>query len=172
MLDPEMAKIAIGNIYDALAGFAPRYQPEFARNRDAYLARLDAKIAEWDQEAKPLRGVPFVSYHEHWPYFAKHFGMEYFGTIELKPGIDPTPRHTEELIASMKRSRVPVVVREEQFPEKVPRLIAEQTGARLVTLPIMPGALPDTGTYIQMMDMIVRTMVSAVRAEDKGASLR
>ena len=53
-------------------------------------------------EIKPFKGVKFVSYHEHWPYFAERFGLDYFGTIELKPGIDPTPRHIEELSRQMK----------------------------------------------------------------------
>ncbi len=164
MLDPVLAKTAIGNIYNALVEFAPQHQAEFTRNRDAYLAKLDAKIAEWKKEAMPLKGVKFVSYHEHWPYFADRFGMVYFGTIELKPGIDPTARHIEELIASMKAEHVPIVVREPQFPEKVPKRIAEQTGATLVTLPIMPGGVPNTETYIKMMDEIIHGLVAAVQA--------
>ena len=91
--------------------------------------------------------------------------MEYFGTIELKPGIDPTPRHIEELIAAMKAEHVPIVVREPQFPEKVPTRIAEQTGATLVTLPIMPGGVPHTETYMEMMDYIIDTMVAAVQVK-------
>ena len=164
ILDPVLAETAIGNIYNALVEFAPQHKEEFTRNRDAYLARLDAKIAEWKMEVMPLKGVKFVSYHEHWPYFAECFGMHYFGTIELKPGIDPTPRHIEELIGSMKAQHVPVVVREPQFPEKVPRRIAEQTGATMITLPIMPGGVPNTETYIRMMDYIIQTFVTAVQA--------
>jgi ABC-type Zn uptake system ZnuABC Zn-binding protein ZnuA len=163
MLDPVLAKTPIKNIYNALVEFAPQYQAEFTRNRNAYLAKLDAKIAEWEKEAKPLKGVKFVSYHEHWPYFAARFGMDYFGTIELRPGIDPTARHIGELIAAMKTEHVPIVVREPQFPEKVPKRIAEQTGATMVTLPIMPGGVPHTGTYIEMMDYIIHTMVTAVQ---------
>jgi zinc/manganese transport system substrate-binding protein len=163
MLDPVLAKTAIGNIYNALVEFAPQHQAEFTRNRDAYLARLDAKIGEWKKEVIPLKGVKFVSYHEHWPYFAERFGMGYFGTIELKPGIDPTPRHIEELIASMRAEHVPIVVREPQFPEKVPGRIAEQTEATMVTLPIMPGGVPNTETYIKMMDYIIQTLVTAVQ---------
>jgi len=163
MLDPVLAKTAIQNIYNALASFDPQHQGEFARNRDAYLASLDAKIAEWEKEVAPLKGVKFVSYHEHWPYFAARFGMEYVGTIEIKPGIDPTARHIEELITMMRAEHVPLVVREPQFPEKVPKRIAEATGAALVTLPIMPGGVPHTETYIKMMDYIIRTMVSALQ---------
>ncbi len=135
-----MAKTAIKNIYNALVAFAPQHEAEFKRNRDAYEAKLNAKIAEWRKAGQVLKGVKFVSYHEHWPYFAARFGMNYFGTIELRPGIDPTPRHIEELITSMRAEHVPIVVHEPQYPEKVPSVIAAQTGATMVTLPIMPAA--------------------------------
>ena len=162
MLDPVLAKTAIQNIYKALVSTAPQYEADFTRNRDAYLARLNAKIAEWQKEAALLKGLKFVSYHEHWPYFAARFGMDCVGTIELKPGIDPTPRHIEDLITEMKTEHVPIVVREPQFPEKVPALIAKQTGAKMITLPIMPGGVPHTDTYIEMMDYIIHTMVAAL----------
>jgi ABC-type Zn uptake system ZnuABC Zn-binding protein ZnuA len=164
LLDPVLAKTAIGNITNALVAFAPQQRAEFTRNRDAYLATLDAKIAEWAQEAQPLKGQKFVSYHEHWPYFAARFGMDFFETIELRPGIDPSPRHIEQLIAMMQAAHVPLVVREPQFPERVPKRIAEQTGATLVTLPIMPGGVPNTDTYIKMIDYIIHTMVTAVQS--------
>src|SRR5947209_12692311 len=61
MLDPVLAKTAIGHIYDALVAAAPQFQADFARNRDTYLAKLDAKLSEWQQLAKPLKGVSFVS---------------------------------------------------------------------------------------------------------------
>jgi len=163
MLDPVLAKTAVLNIYNALVATAPQFEADFTHNRDAYLAKLAAKIAEWQKEAAPLKGVKFVSYHEHWPYFAQRFGMDYIGTIELKPGIDPTPRHIEELVAEMKAEHVPIVVREPQFPEKVPALIARETGAKLVKLPIMPGGVPHTDTYIEMMDYIIHSMVNALQ---------
>jgi len=163
MLDPVLAKTAVQNIYNALVATAPEYEADFTRNRDAYLAKLDAKIAEWQQLAAPLKGVKFVSYHEHWPYFASWLGMDYVGTIELKPGVDPTPRHITDLIAEMKAEHVPIVVREPQFPEKVPALIAKETGATLVKLPIMPGGVPNTGTYIEEMDYIVHSLVNALK---------
>ncbi len=164
MLDPVLAETALENIYNALSEFAPEHKAEFTRNRDAYLARLNAKIIEWHAALAPFKGTAFVSYHEHWPYFAARFGLVYFGTIELKPGIDPTPRHIEELITAMKENHVPIVVREPQFPEKVPRLIAQQTDATMITLPIMPGGVPNTKTYIRMMDYIVHTIASAMKS--------
>ena len=66
---------------------------------------------------------------------------------------------------------MPIVVREPQFPEKVPALIAKQTGATLVKLPIMPGGVPHTDTYIEMMDYIVHTMVAARLKNKADAAL-
>jgi zinc/manganese transport system substrate-binding protein/zinc transport system substrate-binding protein/manganese/iron transport system substrate-binding protein len=45
----------------------------------------------------------------------------------------------------------------------VPALIARQTGAKLIKLPIMPGGVPHTDTYIEMMDYIVRSFVQAMQ---------
>jgi hypothetical protein len=55
----------------------------------AYLVKLDTKIAEWEKEAITLKGVKFVSYHEHWPYFAARFGSF---TILLSDDIIPESR--------------------------------------------------------------------------------
>ena len=163
MLDPVLAKTAVQNICDALVAVAPDHAADFVKNRDAYLAKLDAKIAGWQADLAPYKGTKFVSYHEHWPYFAARFGLVYYGTIELKPGIDPTPHHIENLINSMKADHVPLVVREPQFPEKVPALIADKAGAKLVKLPIMPGGVPNTETYIAEMDYIVHTIADALK---------
>ena len=163
MLDPVLAKTAVQNIYAALVAIAPEHEADFTKNRDAYLAKLDAKITEWQAALVPFKGAKFVSYHEHWPYFAARFGLVYFNTIELKPGIDPTGRHIEDLVTSMKAEHVPIVVREPQFPEKVPALIAKQTGATLIKLPIMPGGVPDTETYIAEMDYIVHSFAEALK---------
>jgi zinc/manganese transport system substrate-binding protein len=163
MLDPVLAKIAVQNICAALVATAPEHQADFEKNRDAYLAKLDVKIAEWQTALAPFKGAKFVSYHEHWPYFAARFNLVYFNTIELKPGVDPTAKHIEELVTTMKSEHVPIVVREPQFPEKVPALIARQTGATLIKLPIMPGGVPNTETYIAEMDYIVQSFVTALK---------
>jgi zinc/manganese transport system substrate-binding protein len=163
MLDPVMAESAVRTISAALIAASPDNRAELEKNRDAYLAKLEAKIRDWQAALAPFKGAKFVSYHEHWPYFAARFGLKYYGTIELKPGIDPTPRHIEELVTSMKADGVPIVVREPQFPEKVPALIARQTGAKLLKLPIMPGGVPDTDTYIAELDYIVNSFADALK---------
>ena len=37
-------------ICEALVAFDPEHQADFTRNRDAYLVKLDDKIADWGRE--------------------------------------------------------------------------------------------------------------------------
>src|SRR5207237_7071348 len=65
MLDPVLAKSAVQTIYNALVNAGPQYRDDFTRDRDAYLAKLDAKIVEWRGERNSLQGGSCGTYDEH-----------------------------------------------------------------------------------------------------------
>ncbi|HXJ36012.1 MAG TPA: metal ABC transporter substrate-binding protein [Candidatus Eisenbacteria bacterium] len=162
-LDPVMGKDMVRAIADGLSRLDPANEATYKANLAAYTAKLDAAIARWEKEAAPLRGKKLVSYHPDMVYFAERFGMEPVGTIEIRPGVDPTPGHIEELEAQMRREKVDIVVRELHYPATLAESVAQATGAKLVELPAMAGGLPDTKDYISFVDHNVRTMVQAVK---------
>jgi len=47
--------------------------------------------------------------------------MDYVGTIELKPGVDPTPRHITDLIAEMKPNTFQLSFANRNSPKKFRR---------------------------------------------------
>ena len=161
-LDPVLARTAIQTIYDGLAQNFPEHQAAFKAGRDAYLAKLDKKIAEWQELAKPLKGVKFISYHNEWIYFNHRFGLIYLGTIELRHGIEPTARHVADTIALVKSEQCKIVVREPQFSDRVPNQIAAQTGAKIVSLPIMSGG-PRAKTYMELIDFDIRSLLAVAK---------
>ena len=141
----------------------PEHADTYKKNLEAYLAKLDAAIARWEKEAAPLKGMKLVSYHPDLVYFADRFGMESVGTIELKPGVDPTPRHVEELEDQMRKQGVRIVVRERHYPAGLAETIAQQTGAKLVELPVMVGGVPEAKDYVSFVDYNVKAMLKAVQ---------
>lgn len=163
-LDPEDGRLIAQTIADGLTLNFPQHRTKFEANVKAYLAQLDAKTREWETLAKPLKGVKFVSYHQDFTYFADRFGMDYRGTIELKPGIEPTAAHLVELVERMKAEGVKIVIREPHFSEKVPNQIAVQVGGQVVKLPIMVGGAPDVKTYFDLIEYNLREMLKAARA--------
>lgn len=162
-LDPVMGKDMARAIADGLTRNDPAHEDTYKKNLDAYLAELDAAIARWEKEAAPLKGVKLVSYHPDLIYFAERFGMESVGTIELKPGVGPTPRHVEELEEQIRKQGVKIVVRERHYPAGLAETIAEQTGAKLVELPVMVGGVPEAKDYVSFIDYNVKTMLKAVQ---------
>lgn len=161
-LDPVLGKSMVRAIAQGLAKNAPEQASTFQKNADAYVAKLDEAIARWKAEAAPLKGKKLVSYHPDLIYFAERFGMEPFGTIELRPGVDPTPSHIAELEDSMKKAHVEVVVREKHYPAGLAETVATQTGAKLVELPVMVGGVPEAKDYISFIDYNLHTMLRAV----------
>jgi zinc/manganese transport system substrate-binding protein len=161
-LDPVNGKNMVRAIADGLSRNYPEHAAVFQKNAAAYNARLDEAIARWKREAAPLRGQKLVSYHPDMIYFAERFGMEQFGTIEIRAGIDPTPSHVADLEERMRQNRVGIVVRELHYPASLAETVAKRTGAKLVQLPAMVGGVPEAKDYISLIDYNVRTMLKAV----------
>ena len=162
-LDPVRGKDMARAIADGLTRNYPEREATFKKNLDTYLATLDAAIARWEQEAKPLHGIKLVSYHPDMLYFAERFGMEAVGTIEIRAGVDPTPGHIAELQERMRRERVGLVVRELHYPAGLAETIAQSTGATLVELPAMVGGVPEAKDYLSFIDYNLRTVLKAVQ---------
>jgi zinc/manganese transport system substrate-binding protein len=161
LLDPVRAKIAAQNIATGLSRNYPQHQQVFDKNLKAYIAELDSWIARWEKMGVPLRGVKFVEYHPEWIYLADRFGMKRIGSVELKPGIEPTPNHIVELVQVIKQDRAQLLIYGAQNP-RITEQISTETGIKVVRLYSGGGNQPETDTYIKWIDYTVRTLVQSV----------
>jgi zinc/manganese transport system substrate-binding protein len=133
------------------AAGAPAYQAALA----AFERRLDAKQAEWERSAAPLRATKVVTYHKSWSYVAGWLGMQEMGYVEPKPGIPPTANHTAQLITLMRSANVPLVLVESFYPTSLARFVADNAHARLALLPSDVGATPAIKTYFDLVDAVI-----------------
>jgi len=161
LLDPVRMKICAQNIANGLSRNFPQHRATFEKNLKTYTAELDNWISRWEKMAAPLRGVKFVEYHPEWIYLADRFGMKRIGSVELKPGIEPTPNHIVELVQDIKQDKAQLLIYGAQNP-RVPQQIAGETGIKLIRLYSGGGTGPETDTYIKWIDYTVRTLVQAV----------
>jgi len=167
-LDPVRAKLMAKAIAEGLARVDPAGASEYQAGLARFTALLDAKIAEWERLAAPLRGVKAVSYHQDLVYLAQRYGLEMVGTIETKPGVPATPSHLEELVDEMKRDHVQLVIREVAYEMPLAQTVAERTGARVATISSLAGGLPGTTGYVDSMQANLEALVRA--AQGGGAS--
>jgi len=161
-LDPLNGTIIARNIADGLSRNFPQHKAAFEKNLTAYVADLNAAIARWEAMAAPLKDVKIIAYHQDWSYFANRFGMQIIGSIETKPGIEPTPNHLVSLAQRMQQEKAQIIIYGPQS-DRFPRQLAQQTGAIVVRLQSMAGALPETDTYIKFVDYNLRSLLGAVK---------
>jgi zinc/manganese transport system substrate-binding protein len=161
LLDPMYGKIAAQNIAAGLTRNFPQHQTEFAQNLKAYLAELDTWVGRWEKIAAPLRGVKYVEYHPEWVYFANRFGLKRVGSVELKPGIEPTPNHLVQLVQQIKQEKAQVLIYGAQNP-RIPQQLQGETGIKVLRLYTSAGGRAETDTYIKWIDYTVRSLVQAV----------
>lgn len=162
-LDPVRGKLMAKAIAEGLARVDPDGAAAYAEGLARFTALLDRKIAEWERLAAPLRGVKAVSYHRDLVYLADRYGIELVGTIETKPGVPATAGHIEELVATMQREGVKLVIREAAYEMSLARTVAERTQARVVTISTLAGGLPGTRTYVETLEANLEALVGALR---------
>jgi len=140
---PRMARIIAARLGD----IDPVHKAEYARNLAAYLAELEPELAKLRRGAAALKGLKAVSVHDDTAYLGRFTGIDFVGTLEVKPGVAPTPSHLAELVELMKAQGVKLIVREQQYDPKQCEWLAERTGAKIAVVGTMAGAFPDTQTF-------------------------
>ena len=167
-LDPGNGRVMARAIRDRLIQLDPAGQATFAQRYSDFDKRLAVAERRWDAAMAPYKGTKVVTYHRSWPNFTERFGLNTIGYVEPKPGVPPSPSHTIELIAEMKRQQIKVIIIEPYFDSKTPKQIAAQTGATVLTMaPSVGGMLPGTEDYIKLFDYNINLLVTTLSKAGK-----
>ncbi|MFN3532704.1 MAG: metal ABC transporter substrate-binding protein [Candidatus Brocadia sp.] len=165
MLDPLNGKIVATHICDRLCQIDAANCNYYKDNLNNFIKKLDQKLSEWQKMMEPFHGTKIVTYHKTFPYFAKRFNLDVIGTLEPKPGIPPSPAHLNNLIPMMKNEGAKLILIEQFRERKIPEFVAERTGANVVIIPIMVGALKETSDYIALFDYIINQIVAVLKTK-------
>jgi zinc/manganese transport system substrate-binding protein len=161
-MDPENAVTMVRHITEALIHVDPDHAQDYRQNQALYLKRLDQLRTELSERVRRLSDRRFIAHHPAWPYLARRFGFEIVGTIQAQSGSEPSAVHLQNLIALIKKQHIKAVVSEIQLSQRLPELLAKETGARVVVLTTLPGGLPRTETYLDMLRYNVLQLANAL----------
>lgn len=114
---------------------------------------LATRLGGWMQQALPFRGKDMVCYHKEWAYFSNRYGVNCVEYIEAKPGIPPTPRHVQDVIALMRDKKIPVLFASNYFDHNQIKDVAARTNAVGVIVPENTHGAPGIETYFDLMNL-------------------
>ncbi len=162
-LDPDNGRIIAKSIAGALAQIAPNDRAYFDQRYADFDRRLTEAQKRWTAAMAPYKGTKVVTYHRSWPNFTERFGLDVIGYVEPKPGIPPSPSHTIELIAEMKRQQVKVILVEPYFDMKTPESIARAVGGKVLVLTPSVGGVKDAPSYIALFDYNINLITTTFK---------
>jgi zinc/manganese transport system substrate-binding protein len=162
-VDPIIAKAIAQHIAQAFAALDGANAAFYAANYKKFEATINAKLQEWGAALLPFKGQGVAAYHESWPYFSRRFGLNIDLFLEPKPGIPPSPSHLVEVIAQMKAQKIKAILVEPYHNRKIAEKVASATGAKVVDVSQFPGGIPNTDSYVKLIDTLVSRLAAALK---------
>jgi ABC-type Zn uptake system ZnuABC Zn-binding protein ZnuA len=160
-LDPENGRRIAKAFQSKFSEMRPNDAAYFAQRYSDFDKRLTEAEKRWDAAMAPYRGRKVITYHRSWPNFCERFGLDVVDYVEPKPGIPPTPSHTLEVINTMKRGNIRLILVEPYFDLRTPNSIAQATGGMVLVLLPSVGGVKEVTDYFQLFDYDINLLTTA-----------
>jgi ABC-type Zn uptake system ZnuABC Zn-binding protein ZnuA len=169
-LDPVSVIKYTENIRDGLIQADPAGKELYAKNTDAYIAKLrelDTWITEQAQGVPEARRL-LVTNHESFGYFADRYGFQVVGTVipSVSTGASPSAQQLARLVDRLKATHAPAIFLETGANPQLADQLAQEIGIKIVT-DLYTHSVTESGgnapTYIDMMRYNVQKIVEALK---------
>jgi len=139
--------------------------PNAAAYRAGYAAfaeRWRGLIRRWETMAAPLKGAAVVSQHKAWVYLYDWLGISEVGTLEPKPGVEPSLSHLARVRDQSATSRPRMVIRAAYNPARPAEWFAQEAKVPVVVLPFTVGG-PEAADLAALYETTVQRLLKGLR---------
>ncbi len=154
--DPYLMPTLCGAIATRLALLDPDNASYYRQNAKVFEQKWAVNLSRWESEMANVKGKKVIQYHELFNYFLKRYSLVSIGNIEPLPGINPSSRHTLELIKRMKAEGVKLILQDVYHSPKTANYIASKSGAKEVLMPHDVNAVHEADTLTHLYDVMVK----------------
>ena len=162
-LDPRnIAKV--GQVLtDRLVAIDHANAEEYRKRAGSFGQRWDTSMQTWGRLAASLKGMPIVVYHKDFSYFMNWAGMREAGSLELRPGIPPTPAHLAGLVEQMKRTPAKVIIYTPNSDPRAAQFLSGHTGIPAVMLPFTVGGNEKAKDLFGLFDDTIARLLAVMK---------
>lgn len=154
--------LRIGEALSArMAEIDPDNAAAYRNGYKVFADKLRSAIARWEKEAAPLRGVPILVQHRAFPYLQNWLGLKEVGSLEPKPGVEPSSAYLAEILAQQAVQPAKMVIRPAYQYDAPSLWIAERAKIPAVTLPFTIGGTPEAKDLFSLYEDTLRRLLKA-----------
>jgi zinc transport system substrate-binding protein len=138
-LDPMLAQKAVANISDGLSKADPANKAYYAKNAEAYQAKLTKLDEEFRRGLRACEQNTIVTSHAAFSYVAKRYGFTMEAIAGLSPEEEPSAARLAELSDHVAQEGIEYVFFESLVSPQLADTIAQETGAQILVLDPIEG---------------------------------
>ena len=163
-LDPDNALIFLDVIATTLARLDAIHADTYLTNAAQAKAALEALKSELNATVQPIRGRPFIVFHDAYHYFEHRFDVEAAGSVSIGDASSPGPARIAAIRGKVQTLGATCVFSEPQFEPKLIATIIEKTAARSGILdPVGATLKPGPDQYSQLLRHLAHGLLACLR---------
>ncbi|GAB4180693.1 MAG: zinc ABC transporter substrate-binding protein ZnuA [Geothermobacteraceae bacterium] len=163
-LDPDNARVLIRALADRFARLDPDHAADYFRRTDRMERELTRVAADIERVLAPVRGRPYLVFHDGYQYFERRFGLNPAGAVAVDPGRAPGARRLNELRGLLERREAVCLFTEPQFAPGWLHVLTAETGARVGRLDPLGLDLPVAGSsYLTLLERMAGELTDCLK---------
>ena len=164
-LDPHRVREVAEALTRQLQALEPQQQQQYQQRWAAFDALWQTRIAQWERQAAPLRGMKVAAQHTTFAYFWRWLHIEQVADLEPRPGMPPTPGHLQGLLTQLRSARPATVVATTYQDGRSARWLAGQLepGTNALSLPATVTEGAPAPSLAALFDHLIEQLLAARR---------
>jgi zinc/manganese transport system substrate-binding protein len=159
--DPRNIAVVAAVLAERLALVDPDGAADYERRAAGFLERWKDAVARWEQQASAVQGMAIVTHHRSWVYLADWLRLAEVGSLEPKPGIEPSASHLASLLELIEQRDVRLIVRSAYQSPRASEWLSDRTGIPAVVLPHTVGSVQGADDLFEMFEVLIGLLVEA-----------
>lgn len=144
-------------VADKLSAMDPSQKAGFTSRAESYRSNLAKKTIDWQARLKATGIKEVVTYHPSLNYFLDRFQLNAPISLEAKPGVPPTTQHILDVIETVKRKKIKLILVDNFFDTKIAdRVAKEAPGTRVESIGNAVDSAPGLNTTEDVLEALVK----------------
>jgi zinc transport system substrate-binding protein len=162
-LDPVNAIAMVEAIAATLSDADPEHRNRYAANAEREVTQLKSLDLELQARLAPVRGTPFLVFHDGYQYLEHRYGLNAVGSLVISPERAPGAKRMTEIRHNIESLHAACIFAEPQFDASLVHTAAQGTKARTAVLDYVGvGIPPGPDAYFVMMRDLARSLVGCL----------
>ncbi|MFC5512582.1 metal ABC transporter substrate-binding protein [Massilia jejuensis] len=162
-LNPHNIALISAQLAKRLAAIDPANAAHYGARQADFAGRWSQAIRKWEAQAAPLRDATVVEHHRNMGYLLGWLGMRQVGTLEPKPGVEPSAAQLGQLLAQLQREPARMVLRAAYQDGRASQWLAQRARIPAVVIPYTVGADAGSGNLFALFDTTVARLTEALK---------